>query len=74
MSTQSPRLLTKAQVADRLEASISYVGQLLAAKILPRVRLSYKVTRIPEQAVEEFIRSKTITPSTAKSKLVLHKK
>ena len=57
-------LLTKSEVAQLLggsqPASVSYVDQLLARKKLPRVRLSYKMTRIPRQAVEEFIRSRTI--------------
>jgi len=39
--------------------SVSFVNQLLAKKKLPKVRLSYRVTRIPRQAVEEFIAART---------------
>jgi excisionase family DNA binding protein len=59
-------LLTKVEVARLLggDASPSYVDKLLAARKLPRVRLSYKMTRIPRAAVEEFIRSRTIAAVT----------
>ena len=40
--------------------SIGFVNQLLAARILPKVRIWYKVCRIPRKAVEEFIRNRTI--------------
>jgi hypothetical protein len=40
--------------------SIGFVNQLLAARILPKVRISYKVCRIPRAAVEEFIRKRTV--------------
>lgn len=56
-------LLTKQETANLLggstPVSISYVDQLLARRKLPRVKLSYKVCRIPRAAVEEFIRSRT---------------
>lgn len=54
-------LLTKSETAALLgNVSISFVNQLLARRRLPRVRLSYKVCRIPRAAVEEFIRSRTV--------------
>jgi len=53
-------LLTKGQVAEMLGGvSISFVNALLARRKLPRVRLSYKITRIPRVAVEVFIKSRT---------------
>lgn|GEM_PF-1680255 len=52
-------LLTKKQAAELLNTSVSYVSTLLARRKLPRVRLSYKVTRIPREAVEKFITSRT---------------
>ena len=39
---------------------ISFVNQLLARKLLPRVRISYRVTRIPQAAVSDYIRSRTV--------------
>lgn len=56
-------LLTKQEAANLLggstPVSVSYVNQLLARRKLPKVRLSYKVCRIPRAAVEEFIHSRT---------------
>jgi len=56
-------LLTKQEAANLLggskPVSISFIDQLLARRKLPRVRLSYKVCRIPRAAVEEYIRSRT---------------
>jgi hypothetical protein len=40
--------------------SIGFVNQLLAKRILPKVKLSHKLCRIPRAAVEEYIRSRTI--------------
>ena len=45
---------------DGSPVSIGFVNQLLAARLLPKVKLSYKVCRIPRAAVEEFIRSRRI--------------
>ncbi len=63
-------LIDKSEVARILggeltPVSISFVNQLLARKKLPRVRLSYKVVRIPRQAVEDFILSRTIAQKGA---------
>jgi len=63
-------LITKAEAAEMLggrgsPVSLSYINQLLGRKKLPRVRLSYRVTRIPRQAVEDYIRSCTTTASRA---------
>ena len=40
--------------------SLGFIDKLLARRILPRVKLSYKVCRIPREAVEEYIRIRTI--------------
>jgi hypothetical protein len=61
----SADLISKAEVARLLggegsPVSLSYVNQLLGRKKLPKVRLSYRVTRIPRQAVLDFIRSRTV--------------
>jgi len=59
MKTNS-NLLTKPQTADALGGvSVSYVNYLLASGKLPKIRLSYKVVRIPRDAVERFIASRT---------------
>jgi excisionase family DNA binding protein len=53
-------LVTKQEVAEMLGGvSISFVNSLLARRKLPRVRLSYKLTKIPREAVEKFIESRT---------------
>ena len=53
-------LLTKREVASELGGvSVSFVNQLLASRILPKVRLSYRVCRIPREAVEKFILART---------------
>lgn len=53
-------LLTKQQVAEMLGGvSISFVNSLLARRKLPRVRLSYKLTKIPREAVLKFIEART---------------
>jgi len=58
-------LLSKEDTAKLLggensPVSLSFVNVLLAKKKLPKVRLSYRVTRIPRQAVEEYIRNRTV--------------
>ena len=58
-STQSMSLITKKEAATRLCTTRSFIDQLLAKKLLPRVRLSYKVIRIPSEALEAFIASRT---------------
>lgn len=40
--------------------SISYINVLLARKELPKVRLSYRLVRIPKQAVLDFIAKRTV--------------
>jgi len=53
--------LTKPEVAEELGGvSVSFVNQLLARRLLPKVRLSYRVCRIPRDAVEQYILSRTI--------------
>ncbi len=53
-------LVTKQEVAEMLGGvSISFVNSLLSRRKLPRVRLSYKLTKIPRDAVEKFIASRT---------------
>jgi hypothetical protein len=39
--------------------SISFINSLLSRRKLPRVRLSYKLVKIPRDAVERFIASRT---------------
>jgi hypothetical protein len=51
---------TARQIGGNKPVSISFVNQLLARKLLPRVRISYRVTRIPQAAVTEYIRSHTV--------------
>ena len=56
----SADLITKQEAADLLGGvSLSFINQLLGKKKLPKVRLSYRVTRIPRRAVEEFIVART---------------
>jgi len=60
----SADLLSKGETAVLLggqssPVSISFVNQLLAKKKLPKVRLSYRVCRIPRQAVEDYIKTHT---------------
>jgi hypothetical protein len=60
----SADLISKGETAKLLggqsePVSISFVNQLLAKKKLPKVRLSYRVCRIPRQAVEDFIAART---------------
>ena len=53
-------LLTKRQAAELLGGvSISFINSLLSRRKLPRVRLSYKLVKIPRDAVERFIASRT---------------
>jgi excisionase family DNA binding protein len=57
-------LITKEEAAKLLGGegkplSVSFINQLLAARRLPRVRLSYKCVRIPRRAVEDFIAART---------------
>lgn len=65
-------LLDKKEAARRIggsrPVSISYIDWLLAKGILPRVRLSYKMTRIPSEAVDAFVRSRTIAAKGDKKK------
>ena len=51
---------TARQIGGNKPVSISFVNQLLARKLLPRVRISYRVTRIPQAAVTEYIRAHTV--------------
>jgi excisionase family DNA binding protein len=54
-------LIDKREVARMLGGvSISFVNQLLAKKALPRVRLGYRTVRIPQDAVDAYIRSRTM--------------
>jgi hypothetical protein len=61
---ESPALIDKVETARQIggnkPVSISFVNQLLARKLLPRVRISYRVTRIPQDAVTEYIRNHTV--------------
>jgi hypothetical protein len=61
---ESPALIDKVETARQIggnkPVSISFVNQLLARKLLPRVRISYRVTRIPQAAVSEYIRTHTV--------------
>jgi excisionase family DNA binding protein len=53
-------LVNKKEAAEMLGGvSLSFVNSLLSRRKLPRVRLSYKVTKIPRDAVEKFIASRT---------------
>jgi excisionase family DNA binding protein len=56
----SADLLSKSETAELLGGvSVSFVNQLLGKKKLPKVRLSYRVCRIPRKAVEEYITAHT---------------
>ena len=52
-------LITKREAAEYLGVSISFINSLLGKRKLPRVRLSYKITKIPRDAVEKFIVART---------------
>ena len=39
--------------------SISFINSLLSRRKLPRVRLSYKLVKIPREAVDKYIVSRT---------------
>jgi hypothetical protein len=63
-------LITKEEAAKLLGGegkpfSVSFINQLLAARRLTRVRLSYKCVRIPRKSVEEYIASRTINAKGA---------
>lgn len=58
-------LLTPKQVAERLSVSVRTVYQWLEEGRLPAVRLSERVTRVPEDAVEALVASATVGPSGA---------
>ena len=61
---EGPALIDKAETARQIggnkPVSISFVNQLLAKKVLPRVRIGYRTVRIPQDAVTEYIRSHTV--------------
>ncbi len=60
-------LITKQETAGLMGGvSRSYINQLLAQKKLPKIRLSYRVVRIPRQAVLDFITSRTMDSRVAK--------
>ena len=60
LARMKQNLISKQEVAELLGGvSISFVNSLLARKKLPRVRLSYKLTKIPREAVEKFIETRT---------------
>jgi hypothetical protein len=60
----SADLISKGEAAKLLggnsePVSISFINVLLAKKKLPKVRLSYRVCRIPRAAVEDYIARNT---------------
>lgn len=63
----SSDLLTKSQVGEMLGGvSLFYVNSLLSQKKLPKIRFSYKMVRVPRQAVLDFITNRTIEAKGAK--------
>jgi len=61
MKKKQLSLLTKQETAEELGGvSVSFVNQLLARRRLPKVRLSYRVCRIPREAVEKYIADRTL--------------
>ena len=53
-------LLTKQEVAARFGGvSIRFVDELLARRILPKIKLGRKLVRIPSQAVENYLAAHT---------------
>ena len=60
MSTQGPSLIDKKETARRIggqpPVSVRFVEELIARGILPKVKLSHKVVRIPAEAVEKIHR------------------
>jgi hypothetical protein len=68
MSQLLDKVETARQIGGIKPVSISFINQLLAKKLLPRVRISYRVTRIPAEAVEEYIRSRTVNAREAAPK------
>jgi hypothetical protein len=46
--------------------SISTINVMLARKVLPKIRLSYRLVRIPKRAVLDYIARRTINSQGAK--------
>ncbi|GIW88299.1 MAG: hypothetical protein KatS3mg108_2623 [Isosphaeraceae bacterium] len=63
-------MLTVAQAAERLNARPGLVRRLLAAGLLRhcRIGLGRGVIRIPEDALEEYIRAVTVDASSSDGK------
>jgi len=58
--TSKSDLVSKREVAEMLGGvSISFINSLLSRRKLPRVRLGYRLIKIPRAAVERFIASRT---------------
>ena len=53
------KLLTKGEVADRLDVSIRTVNRLLQTTDLPRIYLSRRSVRIPEGKLERWLEDRT---------------
>jgi excisionase family DNA binding protein len=56
------RLLRPAEAAARLSISRSYCYQLLKEGRLPSVRLGARSIRVPEDLLEDYLRSRTRVP------------
>lgn len=54
------RLLTIPQAAKEMAISAYTAGRLARNGVLPRVVIGKRIVRIPEQAVSEFIKQRTI--------------
>jgi len=53
-------LLTKKQVASRLQISVRTVESLMARGLLAYVRISYRIVRFRPTAIEEYVDRCTI--------------
>jgi excisionase family DNA binding protein len=58
------RYLKILQVQERLQASRSWVYRALADGLLPSVRIG-GITRVPEEALEAYLRKRTRRPRAA---------
>lgn len=67
----SQKLIDKAETARQIggnkPVSIFFVNQLLAKKVLPCVRIGYRTVRTPQDAVTEYVRSRTVNVILANS-------
>ena len=52
-------LITRRQAAERLAISLRSLDELLAAGVLPSVKISPRCRRIPAKALDQFVEQQT---------------